>query len=150
MIVQNQCDIHKVRLSLTELGLSTGYLYLRKIQPPNLIQYSGFTDLVTVGDSGQSRQGFANAILTWTNPSAKTVYYIRKYVDDSLSGSRLLYATIPLNDGSTFYRQFIDISGVPLVISAQETGQFGSRGIAFNAIELKLNNVTILNNPASF
>jgi len=150
MIVNNACDYQKIRIALTEAGLTTGYLFVQKIQPPDNIQYNSFSQLTNQGDGGKARQGFANAVLTWVNPNPNTLFQIKKIVDNALNGTRLLYVTIPLNDGSTSGRTFIDISCIPHPISGQEAGGFVARGIAYSAITLNLNNVTIINNPAVF
>ena len=150
MIVTNNCDPYKVRLSLTEVGLVTGYLWVRNIAVPNNIQYTGFAELISQADGGQSRQGFKNCELNWINSDSKTLYYVRRFVDNALTGNRILYATIPLNDGQALSRRWIDISGIPLPISGEEAGNFGNFGIAYSGFSLKLNNVQIINNTASF
>lgn len=148
MIVNNGCDIYKLRISLTEAGLSSGYFYLHKIGIPSSVQLVPFAELVPVSDGGQSRHGFQSCQITWANPDQKTIYKIKKYMEDSLSGTRLLFLTIPKNDGSTLGRSYIDVSGVVIPFYGQESGNFGSPGVVFNGFTLTINNLVILNDPS--
>lgn len=147
-MLQTQNDLCNVRLSLSEASLPNGYIVHRKIQVPQVINYRGFSGLFSQSLGGNVGHGYKTVVFTWTNINHITSYRIKKFVDDAKSGSGLLYATVPYNDGSTLSRVFIDISGVPQIIDIAEAGNFSNVGVYFPSLELKLNAVTILNNPA--
>lgn len=146
-MIDTSCDIRKLRIALSEPDLANGYFWMHGIEPPTNINFKNFVALVPQSHGGQARHGYPNVTLTWANPSATTLYNLRQFIDQS---NNLIFLTIPYNDGSVEGRQYIDIRGIPIPVSGQETGIYGSPGIAFSSIQLKINNLTVITNPATF
>jgi len=139
------------RIALTDPGLATGYLHLYGLALPTTINYQGFSGEFSRGAGAKVLHGYKNCTLTWVDVDAKTVYRIKKFADDALaSGTGLLYLTVPYNDGSVVGRTYIDISGVPHPITTQEAGNISGLGLAYDNLQLFINNITIINNPAQF
>ena len=150
MKVDTRRDLQNFRISLTAPGLATGHFFLRKIALPATATYKGFSQAVPQSEGGSVQHGFRNVTLSWVNVDPRTVYYLKKYVSDCLAGTKTLYMTVPYNDGSKVGRRFIDVSGRPAPLDTAEGGVIDGGGMYFENLELFLNNVTIVNNPAVF
>lgn len=140
--------LQNFRIALTQAALPTSYNFLYKIASPDTAVFKGFSETVNQAQNAV-QHGYKNVELTWTNVNNNTVYQIKRFVDQALAGTRLLYMTVPYNDGTKPSERFIDISGIPYPVDPQPLpiAIFGS---GYQSLTLKLNNVTILSNPASF
>lgn len=150
MLADTTKDFLNFRIALTLLGLSKGFLFLRKIALPATATFKGFSQSVPQSEGGAVQHGFRNVTVSWVNVDPRTTYYIKKYVDDALAGTKRLYLTVPYNDGTKPARRFIDISGRPHPIDAAEGGVIDGGGMFFEGLQLFLNDVTIENDPAVF
>lgn len=139
--------LQNFRISTTS-DLSKGNFFLHGIAMPTTTQYKGFSETLPQADGGQVQHGYKNIILTWVSVDARTVYKIKQFVDSVLAGTKRLYMTIPMNDGTKVARTFIDVYGRPYPTDVSETA-YPNMGIAFDNLTLTLNNVTIVNNPSN-
>lgn len=143
-------DFQNFRIATTLAGLNKGYFFLRKIAPPATATFKGFSQTVPQSEGGLAQHGFKNVTLSWVNADPRTLYYLKKYVDEVLSGSKRIYMTVPYNDGTKPGRRFVDISGRPHPIDAAEGGIIDGGGMFFESFQLFINDVTIINDPAVF
>lgn len=150
MIIDNRCDYKKFRIGTDATSLNRGYFFIRKIATPTVAQFKGFSEAIPQSTGGLVQHGYLNATISWVNADPNTVFIVKSLVDTALAGTQQLYLTIPYNDGSTRARRFIDIVGRPHPIDTSEGGVQGNWGIFFDTLELFINNVTIVNNPAVF
>ena len=149
-MINTLCDYQNYRISLTEAGLTTGYFFLRDIEPPDTAIYKNFSLTSSQSYGGQIQHGFAKVTLTWNVARSKTVYLLKQYLNTPY-GNRELYLTIPYNDGSVMGRRFIDVKGIAHPIDVTEGGTIPSRnGMYYENLVITLNNLIIVNNPATF
>ena len=150
MKVNTAQDFQNFRIATTLSDLNKGYFFLRNIAPPATATFKGFSQIIPQSEGGATTHGFRNVTLSWVNVDPRTVYYIKKYVNAALGGNKQIYLTIPYNDGTKPGRRFIDIVGRPHPIDAAESGIIDGGGMFFENLQLFINNVTIINDPAVF
>lgn len=148
--VNTSNDWQKFRIALTQAGLTTGFFFLRKIALPTTCTFKGFSQAIPQSEGGSVQHGFLNVTMSWLNVTPITAYYIRKYVTDALNGTKMLYLTVPYNDGTKPGRRFIDVSGRPHPIDTAEGGTIDGGGLFYENLQLFVNNVTVINDPATF
>ncbi len=138
MINQKTCSFEMGTSNLTKVPL-----FVRNISPPDVSDYQPFSVIKEVDEGSAIRHGFQSATLTWVNPDSRTIYNIKQLVDDALNNDRLLYLTIPQNDGSVIAKTFNEYVGVVHPIDATEQGAMFGRGVVYNSLTLFVNNLVI-------
>ena len=140
LIKSNICEF---RIGVSEAGLTP--FFVADIAPPNTSQYTPFSATQSQSDGGRIQEGYRRVEMTWVNPSAMSVFRIKKFVESALEGSKQLYMTIPKNDGSTVAsREFNNVFGNVYPLLVREQGKMAGRGIVYQSLTLVLNNVVIL------
>lgn len=140
-LIQNKLCAY--RIGTSEAGLTP--FFVADIAPPNTSQYTPFSATQSQSDGGMIQEGYRRVEITWVNPSAMSVFRIKKFVESALSGSKQLYMTIPLNSGQTIAsRQFNNVLGNVYPLLVREQGKMAGRGIVYQSLTLRLNNVLIL------
>lgn len=140
--------LQNFRIATTQTGLTTGYFFVHKIPPPATAVFKGFTEQINQSQ-GQVQHGYMNVEITWTNVTNIGVYNIKRMVDAILPTTRILYLTVPYNDGTKPGERFIDVYGVPLPVDPQPL-PLAPIGSGFQTLTLRVNALTVLNDPAVF
>lgn len=144
------CDL-KFRISLTEAGLAKGMSFLRNIPPPDSPIYNDHSAKVGKGQGGQARHGFATATVLWDALSPDQSYELRTLVQNALDGLGVIYLTIDRSNGTSPGPDWIDVYGVPYMPDIAPGRTRGKRrGVIHNSIQLFVNDLTIVNDPAVF
>lgn len=152
-IIDTTMDVKSYRIAHSLVGLATSYFYALGVALPTTATYKNFSEQLGQSDGGAVQHGYRFAELTWVNVDPYTAFKIKEFVDFSLGSTKVLYMTVPYNDGSYIARRFIDISGRPIPLDIAEAGVvqgIGGSGIFFDNLVLRLSNITIENNPAVF
>lgn len=108
-------------------------------QTPNLQQFSA---LVPQSQGGQSRQGYVNLTLLWSELDRFQAVTLKSLVDTVLTAGTPLYLTVDFSDGTYGPGRFADVSGTPIPLTLIPTGN--SQQFMYSNVELKLNNVTVI------
>lgn len=132
------------RIGVSEVLLTP--LFIMNVAPPSTSQYKGFSKEEIESDGGGLQHGYKTVELTWINPSAMSVFQIKKQVEGGLlTANRELYLTIPFNDGQTIAsRTFYNIYGKVRPLEIHESGNIAGRGMVYQSLTLRLNAVIIL------
>jgi hypothetical protein len=133
------------RISLTST-LSKGYFKDIGILRPTEWMYQDYSEVLPQSQGGQAKQGYINIILIWARLNRFGLYLLETY--RAGAGTGLLYLTIDRANGEGSGVDWIDISCYPGVI--QYANQPGVKGDVKTGTQWRLNNITILNDPASF
>lgn len=144
--------ICKIRLALTQAGLSTGYLVQAlKVTRPDLPVYNDHSSKVALSNGGQALRGFRSVSLTWDANVLDwhQAWRIRDLVDRAVSDGTPLYATVNRawnrsGDG----QDWIDVSGAPHFPDGIPTSR--TRGRMTDSFTLVINALETINDPASF
>ena len=140
-------NLQNFRIGEDATKLLTGQFCFYRIATPDTSVFKGFSEQIPQAD-GQVQHGSKNVEITWVNPNNNTVYQVKKFVDAALASTKLLYLTVPYNDGTKVGERWIDIYGTPIPVNPEPLPitWFGS---GFSTLTLRINDLTILNNPAS-
>ena len=134
------------RISATST-LARKNFFLLGLPPPQTPVFETYSQLVPQSQGGQSRQGYINATLLFESLDRYQAFVLNQIVETVLTAGTPLYLTVDFSDGSTLPGSFIDISGTPWPIVL--TPASNSQGVVYQNVELKVNNCTIVNNPAT-
>lgn len=140
------------RLALTEAALATGRLFVRQLPPPSLVPYQDHSVKVGKGEGGQSLHGYQRCTFMWDNMATKHSYVLRTLIQAALdSAGGVLYATIDRSNGTAPGGDWIDVYGVPIMPDFAPGAARGIRnGVAHSNVQLVINNLTIVNDPAVY
>jgi hypothetical protein len=133
------------RLSATST-LTRQNLFALGLPPVNLGDYRTYTELVSQSQGGQARQGYINVSLLWNELTAPQLKTLTGIVEAAITAGTI-YGTIDKADGTGFINSFINISGIPLPLEFQPVSD--ARGVVFQNVTLKINNVTVTADPAT-
>lgn len=140
----------KWRISTTEAGLARGNFFIWELPPPSLPDYQNFSERVPEAEGGEATVGYAKLELTWENVSPHVLRTLRRLVQTSLDGTKDLYLTIDRSNGEGSGYDWVDVKGIPH-IPEKRVGRnsSGSRGTFLSSVLLRVNNITIVNDPAT-
>lgn len=108
-------------------------------QTPNFQQYSALTPQ---SQGGQSRQGYINLTLLWSELDRFQAVTLKNIVDTVLAAGTPLYMTVDFSDGTYGPGRFADVSGTPIPLTLTPAGN--SQEFVYPNVELKVNNVTVI------
>lgn len=138
-------QVQKIRIASTLAGLPLGWLQPGWDLPfPTTPIYNPYVARISKADGGISKRGWISSRLTWVEPTitqAATLYEIAEFGD--------VYATLNRGWAAVAIDDWIDVSG-KVFIDNDVAPIAGANGIVLNAITLVINNITIVNDPASF
>lgn len=113
-------------------------------QTPNFQQFSA---LMPQSQGGQSRQGYTNVTLLWSELDRFQAFTLKQIVDTVLAAGTPLYMTVDYSDGTYLPGRFADVSGTPIPLTLIPAGN--SQEFVYQNVELRLNNVTVITtNPS--
>lgn len=133
------------RISTTLLGLSNGFFIGLKLPPPDLPDFRPYSQLVPQSQGAQSEQGYISEVVFWDFMDYSQLSTLTRIVEAATNST--LWMTIDRAHGYGL-NHFIDVSGIvrPLTFEPVSRG----RGVIYANVSLTLNNITIINDPASF
>lgn len=141
------------RIGLTEAALMKNYFQFFKIPEPTTSQFKTFSGTFAQSDGGQAQMGYYNLRMTWQALRPDQAFFIRVFIDAALgasaSGTGVIYLTVPYNNADKMSLRWIDIAGIPYPLDASVGGTInGGLGMYYENVELFVNNITIINDPA--
>lgn len=140
-----------IRLATTEAGLAKGYLmHSWQLPAPALPVYADHSVKVALANGGQAIRGFRSFSLTWDRLTDHQANVLRALVEAALdTANEVIFATIDFGwDGTQAPGYFVDVSGEPHIMDNTPAGNTWGR--ARDGVTLFVNNLTDVNNPASF
>lgn len=140
------------RVATTEAALSNNWFISLGLPEPTQIEYSDHTIKNSQSEGGTARHGYHTVKIMWSKLSPFQAWTLKNVHDNAkASATGLLFMTVSRLDGSKPGVDWIDISGRPDIGPiAPEQPIIGANGYVHDNVVLALNNVTVLNDPASF
>lgn len=133
----------------TASDLSKAYFFVIGLPTPVAFDYEGHTERTPQSTGGEKRQGYKTLSVVWSMLTARQSYRLKQLLEVVIAASTPLYMTIPRQDGDACLDQdWIDISGTPIM--PKFASPPNSRGVIHSPVELRINNITIENDPATF
>ena len=140
-----------LRIESTEALLAKGYLlYSHSLPEPSVMTYNDHSSREAKQDGGQALRGFLSVTLLWDNLTDWQVSRLWELVNDSITSTdELMYATVAKQwNGSGARHSWIDVKGRPHYPSVSPAG--GTSARLYENVTLTINNIEIVNDPASF
>lgn len=131
----------------TNSTLAHKNFFLLGLPIPQTPAFETYSTLVPQSQGGQTRQGYINVKILWSELTKYQAWKLNQLVETVLAAGTPLYMTVEYNDGTYLEGWFVDVSGTPypLVLTPVQNSQ----GIIYQNVEMTLNNVTVVNNPAT-
>lgn len=133
------------RLSATST-LTNQNLFALGLPPVNTSNYRTYSQIVPQSQGGATRQGYINIPILWDDMTYNQFYTVFQINEAALTAGTI-YATIDKANGTGLVNSFIDISGKPQPL--EYTVASNGRGIIYINVTLRINNVTVINDPAN-
>lgn len=134
------------RISATSTLLHQNFFALGLPIPQTPI-FKTYSALVPQSQGGQARQGYENVSILWSELTREQGFKLKALVETVLTASTPLYMTVDFNDGTYLPGSFVDVSGTPYPVILEAAAW--SQGLVYQNVTLFLNNVTVVNNPAT-
>lgn len=138
------------RIATTEAGLASGYFSALGIQPPTNAPYHPYSTRVGQSTGGQARHGYKNVRMFWANLDRIEARILKERVVAGIALTGNVYLTIDRANGDGDTYDWIDVYGKPHIPDFDPSRFAGASDIVHENIELFVNNLTIVNDPASF
>lgn len=139
------------RIAVSEDRIPMGWFKARGVPPPDGFSYRNHAVKVNRYNGATGKHGYQNASIVWTrltNYQATVLAELINFArDDSANG--YLYMTIPRVDGEQHGMGWVDVYGYPNLSDLSASSPFFATGIMINNVELSLNNIIIINDPAN-
>ena len=132
------------RMALTEAGLSKGYLQSIGVPKPSNT-YKAYQTQLPKSTGGQKRTGYKNDTWQWISITPTQANEVCELVESALSGSGVLYVTLPRANGENAGQDWIDAYGVPSYPEIVPIQEAGVNGFVLQSVTLRINNITIVN-----
>lgn len=134
------------RLSVTEAGLDQGFLYSMGVPAPSN-DYRSYSTKNGKSTGGEARAGYKNDTWQWTNLTPTQAYNITVIIEAAITAGGTVCATLPRHNGENSGIDWIDVSAqaaYPEITQIQGV----MNGYMLQAVTLRLNNITIINDPS--
>jgi hypothetical protein len=132
------------RIATTQGGLTKGNFFARGLPPPDLPDFSPYTQLVPQSQGGLSEQGYQNITLLWNQMTYLQIKVLNDLIDGATNS--ILYATIDRAHGQKLLNDFVDCQCIVQPLQFDYISQ--SRGTVFSNVRLVLTNIVILVDPS--
>ena len=144
-IAIRECNI---RIATSEAGLDTGWLlYSWKLPEPTTPVYNDHSVTVDTADGGQALRGFRLVRLYWNRLSDQQCQRLATMIRTVLAADGFLYLTVDKGwNNITYQNNWIDVRGKPHALTIGPAG--GTGGTMRDSVELFVNAVTVINDPA--
>jgi hypothetical protein len=139
------------RIATTEAGLPNGSMVARGIGVP--LQPEPADHSVKRGRSqgGSGHYGYKKYRLLWRNLDERQASDLRRLVGDVRTSKLPLYVTGQWFDEANPYSRWVDLRGEPELDDMAPQPPISGRGInVYGTVVLTLNNVDLVNDPATF
>lgn len=146
----------RFRIGLSQALMTSNFFQFFKIPVPTTCQFRDYSGTFSQSDGGAVQHGYATVTMLWNNLRSDQAFFLKEFVNGALgddpAGTGILYMTVLKNNADDIGRRYIDVSGVPHPLEINEAGTLnGSVGlVVYENVRLFLNDVTIINDPASF
>jgi hypothetical protein len=139
------------RIASTEAGLQKGAFFVRRIPPPHSFEYKDYSVRRPQSQGGESRHGYENVTILWDRLTPKQSNELRTVIQAGLDDAGYIYLTVDRSNGLASGRDWIDVRGRPQMPDFLPlTPVAGSNGIMHGSVRLFVNELFIVNDPASF
>ena len=138
------------RIATTEAGLASGYFFAMGLEVPTNAPYHDYSTRVGQSTGGQARHGYKNVRCYWERLDRREARMLREAVQAGLDLTGTIFLTIDRANGSGDTFDWIDVSGKPHMPDFDPSRFGGATNIMHENVELFVNNLTIINDPASF
>lgn len=135
------------RLATTEAGLELGFVYGMGIPAPSS-DYKAYSTKNGKSTGGEARAGYKNATWQWTGLTPSQAHNITAVVEAAITAGGTIYATLPRANGENSGLDWVDVSAqaaYPDVVAMQGA----MNGYSLQSVTLRLNNITIINEPST-
>ena len=138
------------RISTTEAGLGSGYYHALGIPPPTNAPYHDYSTRVGQSTGGQARHGYKNVREFWERMDRTEATTLKEIIEAGIALTGEVFLTVDRANGEGDTFDWIDVRGKPHVPDFDPSRFAGASDIVHENIELFVNNLTIVNDPASF
>lgn len=135
------------RLATSEAGLAKGYLFAQGVPPPTNTEYRDHAAKVPVSTGGEARHGYRSVTFLWDVLDARQAGVLRGIIEGA---GTTIYATFAKFNGESLGTDWVDVSGKPSMPDLAPAQTITQQGVIFQNVQLRINAVTILNEPADF
>jgi len=125
--------------------LTNKHFFTWELPPVADCLYRDFSERVPQALGAETRQGYKNVTLFWEQMTYLQGFTLRTILEEVTAGNEL-YLTIPRANGEGGYYDFIDVSGYYTMPDWDFPPR--ARGLIYQGVELKVNNLTIVNDPS--
>lgn len=136
------------RIALTEAALTRGFLFSLPSPMPTA-EYRSFTEVIPQSVGGNTRQGYKSVTLQWQQVTPTQMQPITDMVETAQGNNAQIYVTFPRGDSSNSGLDWVDASGYPQYPEIVVSEQQGLSGLVLVSYVLKINNLTIINEPST-
>ena len=138
-------------MASTEAGLTNNGLFAQKFPPPTSAVYRDYSTRVSQSTGGQARHGYKNVRLFWEVLDRRQALLLRTTIQAGLDATGVVFWTIDRANGTSGGPDWIDVSGKPYMPDFDPSTPIASAtAVAHSRVELYINNLTIVNDPATF
>lgn len=134
------------RISSEPADLSRNFLFLLRVPPPTVVQYKDHSVRSPKGDGGESRHGYKSVELTWDRLDLNQFRRLKSKIDYTAD----VYLTFPMLNGEREGMGWVDGYGKPSLSDPVPLSPLTGKVAVYANITLRVNNVTIINDPADF
>lgn len=139
------------RIAITEAGLANGSMMARNIGVPLQIEPEDHSTETPQSEGGVAHTGFKKYKILWKDLDEEQASNLRKLVADARSTSNLIYITGRWYDEANPFTRWVDFRGKPSLDKMAPAPPETRRGKAvYSNVVLNINNVFLINDPASF
>lgn len=143
--------IHYFRMAATSAALPESMFFRKGLPVPKLARYQGYSVRKAQSLGGMARQGHAFTVMLWERLDGNQAAVIVQMIEAAEStgggvGRGVIYQTLPKTSGGAS-GVWIDVHGY--AIMPEFVPDPDSDGKSFSNVELRLNNVTIDNEPST-
>lgn len=139
------------RIATSLAGLATGSFIGLGLPEPQLPQLQRFSERIRQGLGGESRHGYSWVSLLWEQLDQRQAGLLRSLITTAEvtggNGNGTLYLTVPSPDATSTGTSWVDVSGLAQ-LPEFNTAPY-AHGVTYINVELRLNNVTIENEPST-
>ncbi len=128
--------------------LPTNFLSSHRLPKPTAIAYRSWTEQFDVGEGATAEHGYINVQIVWGVLERAQLATLKDII--AAAGVNRLYMTIDKNYGDRGVEEWIDVSGYPRMSPPSPSVPVDrSTYSVFDSFTLTLNNVTVINDPAT-
>ena len=133
------------RIATTEADLVRGYFHTWGLPLHLKIRYRDYSQKIPQGAGWSARHGYENLELNWEVLTQFQARFLKNIIEDALDLTGYIYLTVTPADGRS---KWIDVRGAPHVPDI-ESADHSMTGIHHTNVSLFVNNVVIINDPAT-